>query len=103
MRVSGIGAAAIGTFSRRAADRYAATPAAAPESRALIAVAASTASDRATARARHPQAPFLAQLIATQLHLPQTRARRRAEPAEAIAAYRAHGDARALSTFHRQG
>jgi hypothetical protein len=34
-------------------------------------------------------APFLAQLIATKDQLPQTRERRRAEPAEAIAAYRA--------------
>jgi hypothetical protein len=35
------------------------------------------------------QAAFLAQLIATQGHHPQTRARRRAEPSEALAAYRA--------------
>jgi hypothetical protein len=36
-----------------------------------------------------PQAGFLAHLIATDRQLPQTRARRRAEPADAIAAYRA--------------
>jgi hypothetical protein len=35
------------------------------------------------------QAPFLAHLIATQQQFPQTRARRRAEPAQAILAYRA--------------
>jgi hypothetical protein len=35
------------------------------------------------------QAPFLAQLIATKDKHPQTRNRRRAEPAEAIDAYRA--------------
>lgn len=35
------------------------------------------------------QATFLAQLIATRDHAPQTRDRRRAEPAVAIAAYRA--------------
>jgi hypothetical protein len=35
------------------------------------------------------QAPFLAQLIATKDKHPQTRDRRRAEPAEAIDAYRA--------------
>ena len=35
------------------------------------------------------QAPFLAQLIATKDKHPQTRQRRRAEPAEAIDAYRA--------------
>jgi len=35
------------------------------------------------------QAPFLAQLIATKDHHPQTRERRRADPADAIDAYRA--------------
>lgn len=34
-------------------------------------------------------AAFLAHLIATKAQAPQTRARRRAEPAEALAAYRA--------------
>ena len=34
-------------------------------------------------------APFLAQLIATKDHHPQTRDRRRAEPSDAIDAYRA--------------
>jgi hypothetical protein len=34
-----------------------------------------------------PRADFLAQLIATLAHSPQTRARRRAEPDVAIAAY----------------
>jgi hypothetical protein len=101
MRVGGIGGA-VGTLRRRAADRHEAAPAAAAESRALIAVAAPTASDRTTPRTRHPQAPFLAQLIATQMHLPQTRARRRAEPAEAIAAYGAHPGGAALFTFRRQ-
>ena len=101
MRVGGIGAA-VGTLRRRAAERQEAAPAAAAESRALVAVAAPTASDRATARTRHPQAPFLAHLIATQMHLPQTRARRRAEPADAIAAYGAQASGAALGTFRRQ-
>jgi hypothetical protein len=35
-----------------------------------------------------PLAPFVAQLIATQQSLPQTRARNRAEPAAAALAYR---------------
>ena len=35
------------------------------------------------------QAAFLAQLIATRDQAPQTRDRRRAEPMEALAAYRA--------------
>ncbi len=38
-----------------------------------------------------PRADFLAQLIATLAQAPQTRARRRAEPDEAIAAYGAGG------------
>jgi hypothetical protein len=38
-----------------------------------------------------PRADFLAQLIATVKDLPQTRARRRAETGEAIAAYGARG------------
>lgn len=37
----------------------------------------------------HRQAAFLAHLIATKTQVPQTRARRRATPDEAIAAYRA--------------
>jgi hypothetical protein len=36
----------------------------------------------------HRQATFLAHLIATKEQAPQTRERRRAEPSEAIAAYR---------------
>ena len=58
------------------------------ESRALVLV------DQPPAAAPcHPQtrcvAAFLAHLIATARRLPQTRERRCAEPAEAIAAYRA--------------
>ena len=55
-------------------------------SRALIALAASNA---AAPRPRYRQAPFLAQLIATKQQHPQTRERRRAEPAQAVLAYRA--------------
>jgi hypothetical protein len=36
-----------------------------------------------------PRASFLAQLIATTARVPQTRARRRADPAQAVAAYAA--------------
>jgi len=65
-----------------------ASPSRAPASaRALIALAPSAPSD-ADLSAR-PQTAFLAQLIATADKLPQTRARRRADPAEAIAAYAA--------------
>lgn len=55
------------------------------ESRALT-VIASTATPEPRAVAR--QANFLAHLIATKDQAPQTRARRRAEPDVAIAAYR---------------
>jgi hypothetical protein len=48
--------------------------------------------ERVTLRAvRRPNADFIAHLIATSAQAPQTRARRRAEPEEAIAAYGALG------------
>ena len=56
--------------------------------RALIPVGPAPASDRSSALTRHPAAPFLAQLIATQMQAPQTRARRRAAPEDAITIYR---------------
>src|SRR3954471_13639352 len=58
------------------------------KSRALIALEAPAPSERTPRAARHPAAGFVAQLIATQMKAPQTRARRRAEPGEAIALYR---------------
>ena len=56
------------------------------ETRALVALAAAAAT--AVPRPRPRQAPFLAQLIATKQQLPQTRERRRADPAQAVTAYR---------------
>lgn len=47
-----------------------------------------------------PSAPFIAQLIATRADMPQTRARRRAEPAEAAAVY---GDAAARTGYRDPG
>ena len=58
----------------------------ASESRALVALATPAA---AKPLPRYRQAPFLAQLIATKQQHPQTRERRRAEPAQADSAYRA--------------
>ena len=58
----------------------------ASESRTLVAVGPAAAREPV---ASFREAPFLAQLIATREQLPQTRERRRAEPGEAIAAYRA--------------
>lgn len=57
------------------------------ESRALVALTPTAATHQPSES--HRQAAFLAHLIATKDQLPQTRERRRAEPAEAIAAYRA--------------
>lgn len=57
------------------------------ESRALVAL--TPPSDRLERQAAIGDAPFLAQLAATKDHHPQTRERRRAEPNEALAAYRA--------------
>ena len=55
-------------------------------SRALVALAAAAA-PRA-ARQAYRQAPFLAHLLAMKDQHPQTRERRRAEPDQALAAYR---------------
>jgi hypothetical protein len=49
------------------------------------------------AYANRPSADFLTQLIAISEKTPQTRMRRRAEPQEAIAAYRARGRSAAPS------
>lgn len=55
-------------------------------SRALIVTVPETAASQPQ---NYRQAPFLAHLIATRELAPQTRERRRAEPGEALAAYRA--------------
>lgn len=61
-----------------------------PASRALTVIEAPARIASAPCR----DAAFLAHLIATRAQVPQTRARRRAEPAEAIAAYRKTGSLR---------
>ena len=63
-------------------------------SRALVALAPAAALHKVPESYR--QAPFLAQLLAMKDQHPQTRERRRAEPDEALAAYRA---AAALTRF----
>lgn len=62
----------------------------APEggSHALVQVTPVAESESSPSPTRHPAAPFLAQLIATHLHAPQTRARRREAPELAVAVYR---------------
>ena len=86
MRIGEIG----GTSSRQTGltpreTEPAAVPA--PQSRALVALTPPAAPPDMSAAYRQPA--FLAHLIATKDHHPQTRERRRAEPAEALAVYRA--------------
>jgi hypothetical protein len=59
------------------------------ESRALTVVGLPVRREAAPARG---DSAFLAHLIATKEQAPQTRVKRRAEPAEALAAYRATAD-----------
>ena len=73
-------------------------------STALVPVAISDPTASIERSYGRPRADFLAQLLATLAQAPQTRARRRAEPAEALAVYGArdrspapHGNA--LSRF----
>jgi hypothetical protein len=85
MRINRIGP----TDVTRGAGRAAGTAEGdASESRALVAIEPTIPHASPRALARHPAAPFLAQLIATHLQVPQTRERRRAEPEEATGAYR---------------
>ena len=58
---------------------------------ALIAISPSIRNQPAALTSARNNAVFVAHLIATATQLPQTRARRRAEPDEASAAYRALG------------
>jgi hypothetical protein len=65
-------------------------------STALVPIAAAECGTPAAYLNCRPKADFLAQLIAMSGKAPQTRCRRRAEPQEAIAAYRARGGAAML-------
>lgn len=59
-----------------------------PDNRALVPVAGTEEPhDQGRRRAPRSSALFLAQLIANERQLPQTRERRRAEPSVALAAY----------------
>ena len=60
---------------------------AATPSRAVVPIKPVETDKSLTLPARRGSAPFLAQLIATERALPQTRERRRAAPREALAAY----------------
>ncbi len=85
MRIGEIREVILGQAGATAGQTVAAPKAS--ESRALIALAPPAPLREPVARLR--QAPFLAQLLAVKDQHPQTRARRRAAPHAAIAAYRA--------------
>ena len=80
-----IGGSSEGRF--RGGDRRPVAVAARSESRALTVITAPAA--REASPQTRGDAAFLAHLIATKTQAPQARAKRRAEPAEALAAYRA--------------
>jgi len=82
-----IGGSKEGRFGGGGRRPVAAASPAEPTSRALTVIAAPAAREQAP-QARG-NAAFLAQLIATRAQAPQTRAKRRAEPSEVLAAYRA--------------
>jgi len=78
------------TARTRAASREASGEQPVAKSQALVAVAPIVRADAPAPLARRAaSAAFLTQLIATREQLPQTRERRRAEPADAIAVYAA--------------
>lgn len=88
MQINAIGASTFSANDDERSQRTAASkPASSDESRALVVIESAPATqDRPMA---YRSAPFLAQLIATKAQMPQTRTRRRAEPQDATAAYRA--------------
>jgi hypothetical protein len=85
MRIGGV-VGASGDTGRRPQGADPAAPEERVEGRALTVIAPEPPRDLPNV---YRQAPFLAQLIATKDQHAQTRSRRRAEPHEAIAAYRA--------------
>jgi len=88
LAIGGIGTSTVmPRASRRTPDAPGETELPATAGRALIAIAAPAPSERSATTSRRPLAPFLAHLIATQTHAPQTRTRRRAEPEEVLAVY----------------
>ena len=91
MRISRIGGPAIA--HRRRAPTRAERPTRRPGSARSIAIEARRRANGSAADAPSLGA-FLAHLIATRMQAPQTRARRRAEPEEAIAVYRSMTQAR---------
>ena len=90
MRLAEINRASLPRAGAPAGDAVAGPDGEAGGSRALVALSPVAAKREAPTNFR--QAPFLAQLLATEGRHPQTRERRRAEPDEALAAYRDAAD-----------
>lgn len=85
--LAGIGRTTAPTLDGRA-PRNPTEPEAPPATRtAVVAVVPARPPDASLTSGRRPLSAFVAQLIATQRREPQTRERRRAEPADAIARY----------------
>lgn len=89
-----INATSAGTFGQADGQtpHHTSVPAHEPktESRALVVVEPPAVQENKQDRPMaYRDASFLAHLIATRAQMPQTRSRRRAEPAEVLAAYRA--------------
>jgi hypothetical protein len=78
-----------GSSRRRASERSIEADYTVVETRAVVPVEPVARSERLSDTRGRPLATFLAQLIATDMDLPQTRARRRAEVEVAQAAYAA--------------
>jgi hypothetical protein len=80
----------LGHLERPASDQaFVGRTSAAASGRALVptTLPREFAAHESVATSQRPRAAFVAQLIATALKAPQTRARRRAEPADASAVY----------------
>jgi hypothetical protein len=88
MRIGGVGGSVCAPVPGHGFGQAPQADAPQTECRALIAVEAPAPSAQAAQLKGRPTAGFVAQLIATRMQAPQTRERRRAEPAEAIAVYR---------------
>lgn len=82
-----IGGSREGAFGHGGKPPHDPSPVAAPASRALTVIAAPAPRDLPPLT--RGDSAFLAHLIATKAQAPQTREKRRAEPAEVLAAYRA--------------
>jgi|GEM_PF-3000613 len=102
MRIIGVGGPLIGRASAARRARGGRDEPDEPEaSRALIAMDAPAPGEHLILASRYPAAPFLAHLIATHMQAPQMRLRRRAERAEAVAAYGAMVAPRPVAAGYR--